>query len=98
MNENTWLNWSNAFQQRSSDLADPQVIQEKWLKYCRDNKRYYLHGIHGKPSFLRRIFGKLDLLHILDKPDKQRKRLNMIRCESHREALMTILETEIDRR
>jgi len=33
------------------------------------------------------------LLHIQDRPNKQRTRLYMIRCESHREALKSILET-----
>ena len=91
------INWRSAFDERSRLLANPQMVEEKWLAFCRDYKRYYLHGLHGKPSLLRKIAGKLDLLHILDGPEKQRTRLNIIRCESHREALRTILESEATR-
>jgi len=83
---------------RSSHLANPQAIEEKWKAFCRDNKRFYLHTLHGNPSFFRRLVGKLDFLHYLDRPAKQRARLNIVQCESHQEALKTILEEEIFRK
>lgn len=89
--------WHFEFNERSNYLSNPQIIEEKWRLFCRDRKRYYLHTLHGKPSLCRRLLGKLDLLHVLDNSEKQRARLNIIRCESHREALRTILESEIDR-
>lgn len=97
MSEQEEADWRRAFEARSQHLADPQMVEEKWRAFCRDHKREYLHTLHGKPSFLRRLAGKLDLLHILDGPEKQRARLGIIQCESHREAMKTILESEATR-
>jgi poly-gamma-glutamate synthesis protein (capsule biosynthesis protein) len=90
-------NWRSAFDERSRHLANPQMVEEKWRAFCYKHKRNYLHTLHGKPSFLRRVAGKLNLLYILDGPEKQRARLNIIRCESHAEALITVLSREVER-
>ena len=90
-------NWRCAFDERSRHLSDPKTIMNKWNEFCVNNKRHYLHTLHGRPTLFRRLAGKLDLLHILDAPDKQRSRLNIIRCQSHREALEYILEMEAAR-
>jgi poly-gamma-glutamate capsule biosynthesis protein CapA/YwtB (metallophosphatase superfamily) len=82
---------------RSKAIADVSFVKTQWEIFCSNHKRYYLHTLHGKPSLFRRLAGQLNLLHILDGPEKQRARLNIIRCESHREALRTILESEATR-
>ena len=87
----------NDFVARSKAIADASFVKAQWETFCSDHKRHYLNALHGKPSLFRRLAGKLDLLHILDRPEKQRARLNIIRCESHREALRTILESEATR-
>ena len=94
MMANEESNWQSAFDRRSRHLASPQMVEEKWHTFCRDNKRYYLHNIHGKPGILRRLAGKLGLLHYLDSRDIQRRRLHFIRCESLHEALETTLKSE----
>lgn len=85
------------FNSRSKGIQEQGFVQEQWQTFCRERKRYYLHGLHGKPGLLRRLAGKLDLLHYLDSREVQRRRLNLIRCESHREALQTLLAMEVNR-
>jgi len=85
------------FHERSKSVDDPEFVANQWSAFCESQKRGYLHGIRGKPGLLRRVAGKLDLLHYFDSPGVQRQRLNLIRCESHREALSTVLERESDR-
>lgn len=84
----------NDFAARSEAIADAIFVKTQWETFCQDNKRYYVNTLHGKPGFLRRLAGKLGLLHYLDSCEVQRARLNMIRCESHREALITLLGKE----
>jgi hypothetical protein len=97
MSENDEVVWREAFDERSRHLFEPEVLEERWRAFCDERKCFYLHLLHGKPSLLRRILGKLDLLHYLDGADKQRDRLSIIRCESHYDALKTILELEATR-
>lgn len=76
---------------RSEAIDDQSFIKKQWDDFCQKNKRSYLHSLYGKPGYLRRLAGKLNLLHFLDSREVQRTRLNIIRCESHREALITEL-------
>lgn len=84
--------------QRSEAITDATFVEAQWAAFCKQMKRGYLHGIHGRPGILRRVAGKLDLLHFLDPPGVQRSRLNLVRCESHREALLTLLDMESRRK
>lgn len=77
---------------RSSGVSRPEFIQHQWRTFCEQQKRAYLHSIHGQPGLLRRLAGKFDLLHLFDSKEVQRIRLNTVRCESHREALISVLE------
>lgn len=86
--------WRLKFDEYSRCLSNPIVFNKKWREYCRERRNYYLNKLNGTPSILRRIAGKLNLLRMLDGPEKQRARLNIIRCESHRDALINILESE----
>ncbi len=87
----------NDFAARSEAIADAAFVKTRWETFCQDSKRYYLNTLHGKPGLLRRLAGKLDLLHYLDSRDVQRGRLHLIRCESLREALITALQLEADK-
>ena len=86
--------WRRAFNDRSGRLADPQAVEAEWEKYCQRQTLHYLHMLHGQKTLARRLAGKLGLIRLLDRPDKQLTRLSIIRCQSHRDALITILEHE----
>ena len=79
---------------RSKTILDESALLACWEAFCKNSKRYYLSTLHGKPGPLRRLARKLNLLHYLDSQPARMAQLNMIRCESHREALMTALRQE----
>jgi len=86
--------FQDEFSVRSAGIQQEGFVEEQWRIFCAKRKRYYLNTLHGRCSLIRRIAGRLDVLHYLDSKDVHRVRLNLIRCESHREALETILEYE----
>lgn len=87
-----------AFGTRSQAIGNEAFVGNQWESFCDDHKRYYLHSLRGSPGIFRRVMGKLDLLHYLDSRAVQRARLNVTRCESHREALIRVLVSEAQRK
>jgi poly-gamma-glutamate synthesis protein (capsule biosynthesis protein) len=83
-----------ALDARCRTLADESQIAELWRRFCEEHKAHYLNMLHGRRTLLRRLAGRLKRLHYFDTPDVCRLRLHLIRCESHREALLTILAGE----
>jgi hypothetical protein len=84
------------FWARSDAIRDGDFVRREWVKFCNQNRNFLLHGINGRAGFVRRAMGKLDLLRYLDSPDVLRRRLHFIRCESLREAIITLLTQEIE--
>ncbi len=79
------------FDRRSAEILIPGFLESEFEKFCRHLQRYYLNTLHGRPSLLRKVAGRLGMLYYLDRPKICRERLNLIRCESHREALLELL-------
>ncbi|NQU87162.1 MAG: CapA family protein [Mariniphaga sp.] len=82
------------FKNRSKSFQDESFVISQWDNYCRNHRQQYLNMLHGKSNLLRKILGRLDLLHYLESKVLQRKRLHLIRCESHREAIINVLDIE----
>jgi hypothetical protein len=88
--------WSAALELRSKLLSDIEELETQWKTFCLKRKNYFLNTLHGHPGPFRRLASKLGLLHLLESRETQRRRLHMIRCESYREVLLTILASECD--
>lgn len=86
-----------AFDARSAAIADSGRVEAEWKAFCRRRRRAYLHALYGRPGIVRRLAGKFGLLHYLNSPHGQRTQLHLVRCESHREALITVLTMETNR-
>jgi poly-gamma-glutamate capsule biosynthesis protein CapA/YwtB (metallophosphatase superfamily) len=84
----------DGFAERSRAIQDPGFVEAQWRVFCLRNERHYLNTLHGKTTLLRRIAGKLNMLHRMDSDRVRCWRLNMIHCESHREALVTLLSMD----
>lgn len=80
-----------AFDERSAAILSKSFVENQWMAFCRQQERHYLSMIHGRRSLIRRVAGKLNLLDWLDSPKVHRMRYHAITCESHREALITLL-------
>ncbi len=80
--------------ERSEVLKDEKALRSRWEEYCRKMELQYLNGLHGYGSFFGRINNKLGFPRLFRSNRSYASTLNHIRCESHREALITILETK----
>jgi len=79
------------FENRSKVITDESFVVKEWKKYCLNNKKTYLNLLHGMSGILRRICAKYGFLYKFDSKETQLIRLNIIRCESHRDVLIEIL-------
>jgi poly-gamma-glutamate capsule biosynthesis protein CapA/YwtB (metallophosphatase superfamily) len=82
-------------EQRSQEVLDPKVLQFRWEEYCSNVRGQYLRSVYLPPhrfySRLNRLFRATDRLV----PRSQKRLLlNLVRCESHHEALKSILSAE----
>ncbi len=80
------------FLARSEEIRDPAVLEKRWRKFCRRQERSLLHLLHGRNSLLRRLAARAGFSGWLDPPGRSRNRLHLVRCESLREALISVLE------
>ncbi|MGE4285572.1 MAG: CapA family protein [Phycisphaerae bacterium] len=86
------------FSEYCTAIASEEVISKHWDKYCLEERNeMYLATLLGVTMFKYRVLRRLGMLSYLKKlAIKKRANLmkleNYIRCESHREALLTILE------
>ncbi len=87
--------WFAEFEERSSYLDDQGYLTEKWIEYYQSQKTYYFNVMFGRFSHIRRFLKRIGLIKWIDPEKTQLARLNMIRCESHREVLLRILESEV---
>jgi poly-gamma-glutamate synthesis protein (capsule biosynthesis protein) len=81
--------------ERSSKLSDTGYIEEQWLTWCRDKKDHYYFRFF--PGLLNnRVTQKINSYFPFVEKLYTRKHLlrleNIIRCESHREVIETLLE------
>jgi len=66
-------------------------VEAEWLKLCDQKRHEYLSYIHGYNRTLRYINKKMHFTDLLYSRRAYNLILNMIRCETHREILETIL-------
>jgi len=83
----------NAIDERSRALKDPDLLERYWREFCQSQKDLYLRrlGTHnrfgrGVDRLLRNVQSRYARSWKL-----RAEQLNLIRCESHREALINIL-------
>jgi len=79
-------------QRKCTDLKDSALLQDQWMKYCRQKKEIYLTSLFGYNHLMRKI-GNL-LLKILHPKKEMLQALLLVQCETHREILNTIFKDE----
>lgn len=84
------------FSSRSEEIQELANVEKRWRDYCRGQERHLLHLLNGRDSLLRRLAIRSGFSSLLDSPKRCRTRLHPIRCESLREALITVLERRSD--
>lgn len=79
--------------ERSAVLADPQALERRWGEFCAQRKEHYLRRLGARSRLGRaidRLTGNIQGGYARSWPARA-EHLNLIRCESHREALIRIL-------
>ena len=88
------------FKRISAALNNPELISKMWNTFCTSKSSHYLPLLYGKC----RIFTKLNrlfnnyLIDILYPRNKKLITMNLLRCETHHEILVTILEELLSER
>jgi len=83
---------------RSQRIKQDGFVETEWLNLC-DKKRYeYLSYVHGYNRILSYINKKMHFTDALYSRRAYNLILNVMRCETHREVLETILGNRIDTR
>lgn len=95
MSENSGISFLKAIHDRSERLSDASYIEKEWLSWCNSRKNLYYFGLFPGVvnnrilTLINRHFPFIEKLY----SDRHLLRLeNMLRCESHREVLETLLE------
>ena len=82
-------------EERSRRVSDAAFVNEQWQEFCRKMRPSYLNVLRGYRRLLAFAERRMDLGRVLHRPDHIRGVLNLVRCDSHREALEQILLDEI---
>jgi len=93
---NEYKKFINNINELSRIICNMNLLNEHWDKFCRDKEKYYMSTLFNlgrlKRALVRRGIGvnyfvsKKAILELLDK----------VQCEAHREALIRILESNIN--
>jgi len=81
--------------ERSEKIKDDAFVGSQWLAYCTNKKYRYLNRIYGINFLFRKlVLKKLFTRYLMNKRSMARLQ-NTISCESHREAILTILSNKM---
>ncbi len=90
---------------RSEVVADAASMRDEWMKFCKEKRQAYMGmalGTSTNPLYNNRLARLLNRRGGLERaiwPDSALLALtDIIRCESHREALLEVLEQEVQNR
>lgn len=89
----------NRFDRYCSVIKDPAALEEEWKKYCKSQEDKYYKILFLMPKVLEQIFTKFKLNSPAIKlkrfyPRELLRMLNVIRCESHRDVALSLLDEE----
>ncbi|MCC6126716.1 MAG: CapA family protein [Pirellulales bacterium] len=79
-------------EKRSAEIEDPKFVAQRWNDFCRDREAAYLSALFGHNRFWYGLNKYSGFVKRLSSKRKLAATCNIVRCESHREALVTIFE------
>ena len=92
LNEPERVSFFTAMDAKGNEIKDTALMQDRWLQYCREEKRSYLMNLLGYNRLMRK-FGST-LLKVLHSRDEILRSLLLAQCETHQEVLNTIFRDE----
>ncbi|WP_243373454.1 CapA family protein [Geotalea sp. SG265] len=85
------LQFMKEFNERSGKIASQDFVEAQWEELCRKKKNEYFSALRGHSRPLRYLNRKMSFTDNIYTPQGLLCLQNMIRCESHRETLETLL-------
>jgi len=82
-------------EERSVQISQKGFLDARWLDSCNQRTAEYLNSLHGHSRWLSRLKRLYDPTSFLHAPDHHLRLLNLIRCETHREVIETILSSSV---
>lgn len=82
--------------ERSRVLTSKQEIERLWLKFCLAHRNIYMSMVLAMGNFLRKLNRTGLITRLFYQRGNLRTMGNVIRCESHREVLITIADNDVD--
>lgn len=86
----------NMMTERASVVSDDQALRAAWKTYCMSNEFVAIAGQYLPFRFpgMRRVASVIPFHRLFSPRHFSLERLNKVRCESHREFLITVLENQ----
>lgn len=80
-------------------IKDPDALDQEWINYCNSREDEYYPMFFMTPKIIEKTLTKLRLIGIFKKlkrvyPWELLRLLNIIRCESHRDVVISLLSEE----
>jgi hypothetical protein len=84
--------FSKRLEQRSLILRDDAAVENEWVRFCDENKHAYLSALLGHNGIIRRLNARGGLAKLLYPKRVRLTTRNIVRCETHKEAIDTIFD------
>lgn len=91
MTEGELKDFNNEIEERSENILKKNFIANSWAKFCLSRKNTYMSILRGYGPFLKRVNARLNLVEKMYSKDDFAALLNVVRCQIHKEQLVTLL-------
>lgn len=81
---------------RSDSILDAAFLNNQWVHFCKENRNQYLAQLCTNTALTRKLMGRFRFFPRFWSKKSLLLRLNLIRCESHRDMLTQVLSTTME--
>ncbi len=92
------LRFLSTLGERSREAQQDEFIEQRWRAFCEGRRHEYLSRLRGHGRFLTRLNRSGLVSRLLYRRETILTLQNLIRCEAHREVVLTLLDRTHDRK
>ena len=92
------ISFLQKIEQLSKGLNSPGFVETKWREHSKIKKNLYLGFMRGHNPIMRYINERFSLTDFVYSQEDLLTLLNVVRCQSHREMLVEILNAQLSRK
>jgi poly-gamma-glutamate synthesis protein (capsule biosynthesis protein) len=98
MNEEEKSKFLEKIESYSEIIRNANLLENQWLKHCDSRKIDYLSNLLSLNKFQRQMLKRNIFSNLFLKKRKLLNLINLIRCESHREMIIDVIENIISKK